>query len=247
MRCSENEAHGRDGGASRSALRLCLPLVITLILLAPLQSASAAVQIESGSTQPLGNSMSHGSTSYLVYYTYPSTAQVGSNVTISLTVRLGQFTGLIEFIVGYELRVQLAVGTQQQQVTISGPGGFNASDFLYPGATWGPINATFPLTEADTGLAPGQSANATFSATLLDSIYVGAPYLHFETEPALTGQGGTFLIQGAATSSTSSTSTTGQSSRQTFLPYALLASGAVLVAAAIFMPRGPRPSPSTQK
>jgi hypothetical protein len=224
-----------------------LPLLMTLILLAPFQSAGAAVQIESGSTQQLGNTMSHGSTSYVIFYTYPSAAQVGSNLTISLSLRVQAFSGVIEFAVGYEMRVQLFVGTEQQQVTISGPAGFNSSAFLFPGATWGPINATFPLTEADTGLAVGQSTNATFSATLLDNIYVGAPYLIYETEPAMTGQGGTLLIQNVGTSSASSTSTTGTSSGQTLLPYALLASGAVLIAAAIFIPRGPRPPPPNQK
>jgi hypothetical protein len=252
MRYSENKGHGREGGGGeRPALRTFLPLLITLILLAPFQGASAAVQIESGTTQSLGNTMSHGSTSYVIYYTYPSSAQVGSNLTISLSLRVQAFTGVIEFTVGYEMRIQLFIGAQSQQVTISGPAGFNSSAFLYPGGTWGPINATFPLTAANTGLAVGQSTNATFSATLLDSVYVGAPYLIFETEPAMTGDGGTLLIQNdvaSSTSSASSTSTTGPTSGQTLLPYALLASGAVLIAAAIFTPRGPRPPPSpTQK
>jgi hypothetical protein len=244
MQSSEKE--GRERGGARSALRPYLPLLMALILLAPLQSATAAVQIESGSTQALGNTMSHGSTSYIIYYTYPSAAQVGSNLTISLSLRVQAFSGVIEFAVGYEMRVQLAIGTEQQQVTISGPAGFNSSAFLYPGATWGPVNATFPLTEADTDLAIGQSTNATFSATLLDTVYVGAPYLIYETEPAMTGQGGTLLIQNEVTSSVSSTSTTGPTGGQT-LPYILLASGAVLIAAAIFIPRGPRPLTPNQK
>jgi hypothetical protein len=96
----------------------------------------------------------------------------------------------------------------------------------------------------------GQSANATFSITLLDSIYVGAPYLIIETEPPMQGQGGTLLVQNSvATSatSTSSGSTIGQNSSPGLLPYALLASGAALIAAAVFVPRGPRPPPSNQK
>src|SRR5580698_8155335 len=100
MRRNENGGHGREGPGLRSALGTCLPLLIALILLAPFQGASAAVQIESGTTQSLGNTMSHGSTSYVIYYTYPSVAQVGSNLTISLSLRVQAFTGVIEFTVG---------------------------------------------------------------------------------------------------------------------------------------------------
>jgi len=249
MHHSENEGRGLGRGARR-ALLLYLPLVATLILLAPFQTAMAAAQIESGTTQQLGNVTNQGTTSYVIYYTYPSTAPVGSNLTISLSLHVGSFSGVIEFIVGYEMQVQLYVGAQEQQVTLAGPGGFNASSFLYPGGIWGPVNATFPLTENNTGLALGQSTNATFSVTLLDSIYVGAPYLHIETENPMQGQGGTILIENAVTSTTSSTSigsTTSNSGSQTLLPYALLASGAVLIAGAIVLPRGPRSPPPNQK
>jgi hypothetical protein len=230
----------------RMLLRRFLPFVFALILLAPFQGASAAVPIISGSTQQLGNNESHGSTSYVVDFTYPATAQVGTNVTISLSLHVGQFTGLIEYITAYELEVQLFVGAQEQQVVLYGPAGFNSSSFLYPGGIWGPNNATFPLTQLNTGLAPGQSTNATFSVVLLDTDEIGYPYLTYVTEPAMTGDGGTFLVENqvaSSTTSTSNTSTSSQSAGQTVLPYTLLASGAVLMAAAVFLPRGPR-SPS---
>jgi hypothetical protein len=202
--------------------------------------------MESGQTQQLGNNLAGGDTSYIIYYTYPSTAQVGSNLTISLSLRVGAFSGVLQFILAYEMKVELFVGQQEQQVTISGPGGFNASAFLYPGGIWGPINATFPLTENDTGLAVGQSTNATFSATLLDTVYVGAPYFKYTPESPVQGQGGTLLVQNEVASSTSN-STTGKGTGQTLLPYALLASGAVLIAGAILVPRGPKPPPPNQK
>jgi hypothetical protein len=247
MHSEEKDEHGR--GRARSTFKRYLPLLLTLTLLGTFQSAGAAVQIISGSTEQLGNTMSHGSTTYVVDYTYPSVAQVGTNLTISLSLHVGEFSGIIGYITAYQLQVALDVGSQQLQVTLYGPGGFNASSFLYPGGIWGPNNATFPLTEANTGLAVGQSANATFSVTLLDSVAIGYPYNQYETEPAMQGQGGTLLIQNAVastTSSTSSTSTSG-STGQAVLPYALLASGAVLIAAAVFLPRGPRQTPPSQK
>ncbi len=234
---------GENRRRGRILLRRFLPLVFALILLAPSQGATAAVQIISGSTQQMGNTESHGSTSYVVDFTYPATAQVGTNLTISVSLHVGQFTGIIEYITAYELEVQLFVGAQEQQVTLYGPAGFNSSSFLYPGGIWGPNNATFPLTQLNTGLAPGQSANATFSVVLLDTDEIGYPYLTYVTEPAMTGDGGTLLVQNqvaSSTTSTSSTPTASQSAGQTVLPYALLASGAVLMAAAVFFPRRPQ-------
>jgi hypothetical protein len=234
----------RSRGRGRALLKRTAPLVFVLTLLVAFQGAGAAVQLVSGSTQELGNTMAHGSTSYIVDYTYPATAQVGTNLNISLTLRVGQFSGLIDYITAYELKVLLFVGSQTMNATLYGPAGFNSSSFLYPGGIWGPNNATFPLTEANTGLGPGQSANATFSVTLLDTDEISYPYLTYVTEPAMTGNGGTLVVENqvaSSTTSTSSTSTSGQSSGQTILPYALLASGAVLMAAAVFYPRGPRP------
>ncbi|MDA4133522.1 MAG: hypothetical protein OK454_10435, partial [Thaumarchaeota archaeon] len=96
-------------------------------------------------------------------------------------------------------------------------------------------------------LAQGEAANATFSITLQDSAAIGAPYNIYETEPAMEGLGGSLAVQNDVVSSTSSASTTAPSSAQTLLPYALLASGAVLIAAAVFLPRGPRSPPPSQK
>ncbi len=241
MRASDGGGRdGRERGVRR-AIRLLTALAFVLLISA--RSANAAVQTISGTTETFGNTLTQGNTSYNVLYTYPSVAEVGSNLTISLTLHINAFSGQIEYIYGYGLEAQLFVGTHELHQTIYGPAGFNASSFLYPGAYWGPKNFTFPLTENNTGLAKGQSANATLQITLRDTVYYGVPVLGYMTEPAMQAQGGTFLVENAVASSTTSTSTTGQSSGQSsVLPYALLASGAVLMAAAVFLPRGPRPS-----
>jgi hypothetical protein len=237
----------KGGRSKRAMLKPYLPFLLALILFSSFQSATAAPQIESGVTQQLGNNLAHGTTSYVVDYTYPSTAQVGTNLTIGVTLRVQQFTGIIEYITAYELTVQLFVGSQVLQSTVYGPVGFNSSSYLYPGGIWGPNNATFALTEADTGLTRGQSANASFSVILLDTVYFGVPIISYQTEPAMTGQGGSFVVQDEVTSSTTTTSTNGQASGQTIIPYALLASGAVLMAAAVFFPRGPKSSSPSQR
>src|SRR5579863_208817 len=125
MRGNKKDNHVDGGRGSRTTLRPYLQVLLALILLIPFQTASAAVQIVSGQTQTLGNNTAHGTTSYVVDYTYPATAQVGTNLNISLTLRVGQFGGLVQYITAYELEVQLFVGTQQLTTQINGPIAFN--------------------------------------------------------------------------------------------------------------------------
>ncbi len=217
-----------------------LPAFFAMGLLLSLQSANAAVQVTSGVTQPFGNALPQGTTSYVVFYSYPSKAQVGQNLTIELTLHPLPFSGVLQYISGYSLGAQVFVGNNVLASTKFGPEGVNKSgDFLYPGGYWGPINFTFPLTEANTGLAKGDSANATLSIILHDVVYYGEPVLTYETEPAMQADGGSFLIQNEVASSSTTTSTVGQGGGQTLLPYALMTSGAILMVAAVFLPRRP--------
>jgi len=217
-----------------------LPVFFATGLLLSLQSANAAVQMTSGVTQPFGNTLPQGTTSYAVYYSYPSKAQVGQNLTIALTLHVLAFSGVLAYISGYSLGAQVFIGNDVLSSTKFGPEGTNKSgDFLYPGGDWGPINFTFPLTEANTGLTKGDSANATLSIILHDVVYYGEPVLTYETEPAMQADGGNLLIENGVASSTATTSTVGQGGGQTLLPYALVASGAILMVAAVFLPRRP--------
>ncbi|HVB95061.1 MAG TPA: hypothetical protein VND41_00480 [Nitrososphaerales archaeon] len=243
---SEKDGRGREGRARPSALRL-FPVLFTLVLLISFQGANAAVQVTSGVTQQMGNILPQGNTSYEVLYSYPSTADVGTNLTIALTLHITAFSGQIEYILGYALEAQLFIGGYELNSTIFGPSGFNSSAFLYPGAYWGPNNFTFPLTQVNSGLAKGQSANASLNIILRDTVYYGVPVLRYFTEPAMEAQGGSLLIENPVASTTTSTSTSSQGGGQTLLPYALLGSGAVLMVAAAFLPRGPRSAQASQK
>lgn len=232
--------------ATRNTLRLA-PVILVMLLVGSFQGANADVQMTSGTTPTIGNTLNKGSTSYFVLYSYPSVAQVGTNLTIQLTLHVNQFTGIVEYIVGYALEAQIFIGSTALSANVFGPAGFNASSFLYPGAYWGPNNLTIPLTAANTGLAEGQSDNATVRITLRDTVYYGVPVIGYQTEPAMEATGGSLLIQNGVTST--STSTSGGSaggSGQSVIPYALLAAGAVLMVAAVFVPRRPRPSQPIQ-
>jgi hypothetical protein len=210
-----------------------------VILLACSQTVDAVST--TGATKTIGNVITnYGTTSYVIYYSYASVANVGTNLTISLTLHVNQFTGYIEYIQGYSLGLRLFVGKSSLQETVNGPEGLNRT--LYPGATWGPENFTFPLNESDTGVTPGTSENATLAVTLSDTAWFGEPWNIFMTEPPMETQAGSLIIQNQPTSSTTSASTATRSGgSQSLLLYALLASVAVLIVAAALILRRPRP------
>lgn len=232
----------RHGSAKRRAFGF-LPLVVAFALLLSFQAVRAA-PITTGETPVMGNTLDEGVTSYNVYYSYPSVAQVGTNLTIDLSLHLNQFEGQVEYINGYSLKAQLFVGQDVLTQSVYGPPGFN---YLFPGATWGPENMTFALTEADTGVALGTSVNATLAVTLEDTVFYGVPENGYESEPPMEAQAGSLIIENQVATSTTSTSTTTQSSALTILPYALVGSGAVLMAAAVLLPRGPRSTQESTK
>jgi hypothetical protein len=210
------------------------------ILLACSQTVDA-VSMTTGMTQTIGNVLTNeGTTSYVIYYSYPSVAYVGTNLTISLSLHVNQFSGYVEYIQGYRLGLQLFVGENSLQETINGPEGLNRT--LYPGATWGPENFTFPLNESDTGVTPSTSENATLAVTLGDTVWFGEPWNVFMTEPPMETQAGSLIIENQPISSTTSVSTAARSGgSQSLLLYALLASVAVLIVAAALIGRRPRP------
>jgi hypothetical protein len=210
----------------RPSRRLVLSSLAAIILLAPLQATTATT----GATNTIGNDIPGiGTTSYVVRYSYPSMARVGTNLTISLTLHLNEFGGEVEYIDKYAMELQLFVGANVLSETINGPVAQNAS--LYPGAEWGPENFTFPLTESGTGVAPGTSENATLMVTLEDSVFyyglgaIEGMGLYEETEPSMQASAGSLVIANPPTSSLT-THSTGSRGVETDLPYYLAAAAA---------------------
>lgn len=229
----------RHGNAKRRALRVSLPALVALVLLVSFRVVSA-VPITSGTSPTVGNILNQGAggvTSYNVYYSYPSVAQVGTTLTIDLSLHLNQFSGEVEFIAAYSMKAELYVGTNLLEQTVLGPSQTNPFSFLYPGSTWGPEGFNFSLTEANTGVAPGTSANATLAVVIEDSPYYGYPGNIFGTEPPMTAAVGSLIIENVAANNATSTSTTTQSGGPTLLPYILVASGVVMLITAVFIPR----------
>jgi hypothetical protein len=245
----------RKRATGRSALFGLLPIVLTaMILFFSAQNIYGAVPLTTGSST-VGNTLEYGTTSYTISYSYPSTVQVGTNMNMTLTMRVNSLTGLVEYTTTYSLLVIVFIGSNQVVGNVTAP---NGSPFLYPGSDWGPNNVTIPITAANTGLTAGQTGNASVSIILNDYIFYGGAVTYYSTEPPMTGGGGTFIVQDAVqTSSSASSSSAGSSTStsstggspangtQNYLPYVLLGAGAVLLIGAIVLPRGPRPVAAT--
>ena len=228
----------------RATLKGGSPAILTMMLLISFQGASAAVQTTSGSTPPMGNTLPRGTTSYVIYYSYPSTAQVGTNLTIELTLHVVSLTGIVQYTSNYNLEAQVFIGTHSLNGSVHSPPG---SPNLYAGSSWGPHNVTIPLTAENTGLARGESANATIALTLNDYVLYGAPIYAFGPESPMQGPGGSLVIQNGVASASTSTGGLGFGAGQTYLPYLLLALGAIILVAAVFFLRGPRSPQANQR
>jgi hypothetical protein len=212
-------------------------LLGAMVFLTPIQTTEAAVQVASGAVQ-LSNTLSVGDTAYSVNYSYPSVAQVGTNLTIALTLHVDSLTGLVEYVFNYGLVVEVFIGQSVLNASIySG----NGAPYLYPGATWGPNNFTIPLTEGDTGLSPGASANASVTIILMDTLWWGGQLSILHTEPAMQGSGANIVIQNPAESTKSHTTVQTAGKRDTYLPYELLALGSALVVSGVFVSLTSRP------
>ena len=215
-----------------------------MVFLILVQNIYAAVQNTSGTTQ-LSNTLTVGDTAYSVEYSYTSTAQVGTNLTITFTLHIDSLTGLIEYLYSYSLVADVSIGQHE----LSGSAfSSNGADYLYPGSSWGPNNITIPLTADNTGLAKGASTNATVSVTQEDTEWWGGQLSIFQTEPAMQGAAGSLVIQNSvAPTTTSSTNNQVAGQTQTYLPYALLGSAAILAVLAVFLPDGPRSHQANQR
>jgi hypothetical protein len=220
---------GGDAFQHRASLRGVLFAALAVLVLTSLGSSAHAE--ETSGTVQLGNSLKYGDTSYSVDYTFPAAAQVGTNLTIDVTLHVDSLTGLLQYISAYVLSAKVFVGNQQINGSVSLT---QDKNFLYPGQTWGPYNITIPLSENDTGLAKGEEANATVGIILQDSVFNGSPYNVLSTEPPMEGAAGSLLIVNPTTSALTNHSIAGQGG-ETYLPYFLLTgAGLVVVLAAAF-------------
>jgi hypothetical protein len=228
--------HPLAGRTHRAAAGCALLLAATLLLAS--QPGKASPGSTSGNVS-LSNILEYGNTQYSVEYSYPSVAQVGSNLTITLTLTVVSQTGLVDFTTSYDLLVDVFVGNEPPLT-----GSINSnltSPNLYQGARWGPNNVTIPLTAANIDLSKGQSANATVGITLEAGVYYDPPIDTAETQPAMQGQAGALVIQNGVHTIGSSV---GAGAGQSYVTLTLVSSGVVLIVIAVLLPHRPKPPSS---
>src|ERR1035438_8988814 len=102
----KSSCDGVDGRTTPSRLLLLLSIIVLLI---PVQSLDAAVPVSSGTAQ-LGNVLPYGTTAYSVDYSHPTTADVGTNLTIAFSLHVDSLSGLIDYITGYAIDVYVYIG-----------------------------------------------------------------------------------------------------------------------------------------
>ncbi len=203
-----------------TALRRLSPLLFIFLLTDA--SVLAAPSTMAGSTQMSSSTASGGVDSYTVDYSFPSTVQTGSNLTVTVTLLVSKLSGFGEYISNYAIQVMVYVdfahvlrGTLGSNMSLQG------SPYLYPGARWGPYNVTIPVTESNTGLAPGHSAEANLTIALQNEVFDGGDINTYFPEGSQ-GAAGQLTIQAGGGDQNRPAS-------QNYLSYLLLGAGGVLV------------------
>ena len=176
------------------------------------------------------NSQSYiGYTGLTVSFNTTQVASVGSNLTISAIVSVDNLTGAEDYVRDYVLFAVLLCNDHSTRASVGSP--LPTQRVLYPGATWGPLTLSIPLTRSDTGLSAGQSANASLTLHLVTD--VSYEYVAYRTAgyAQVFGQDGTVVevwSPGGAPQS---------GANQSVAPYLLLI-GSVLLVMAAALPRG---------
>lgn len=137
------------------------------------------------------------SQSYLGYaqltvaYNATATASVGTDLAVTATVSVDNLTGSEQYIRDYVLVATLLCDDRTVNSSLGSP--VPTQRYLYPGARWGPLNFSIPITEGDTGLAPGQTANASLTLDLITDVSYDSPGLRLSGYAPVYGEGSVFV------------------------------------------------------
>jgi hypothetical protein len=127
-----------------------------------------------------------------VSYSAPASAVVGKNLTVSAMVTVNDLTGAENDVRDYVLVVILFCNEHSVNSSQGSP--TPTQRYLYPGAFWGPLNFSIPLTEQDTGLSPGDSANASVTLRLITDVSYDSPGYRLSGYAPVFGDGSTFIL-----------------------------------------------------
>jgi hypothetical protein len=157
-----------------------------MVLAQPASGETYAKQFEVTSQSYLGYAQ------FTVSYDTPASAVVGKNLSVTAVVTVDDLTGAENDVRDYVLLV--IVFCNDHSVNSSQGSPTPTQRYLYPGAFWGPLNFSIPLTEADTGLSPGRAANASVTLRLITDISYDSPGYRLSGYAPVFGDGGTFVL-----------------------------------------------------
>ena len=133
-----------------------------------------------------------GYAQFTVSYNSSASAAVGTNLTVSAVVTVDSLTGAENDVRDYVLLVILFCNDHSVNSSLGSP--TPTERVLYPGARWGPLNYSIPLTDEDTGLSPGQTANASVTLRLITDISYDSPGYRMSGYAPVFGDGSTFVL-----------------------------------------------------
>ena len=195
-----------------------------MALAKPASGETYAKQFEVTSQSYLGYAQ------FTVSYNAPASAVVGTNLTVSAVVTVNDLTGAENDVRDYVLLVILFCDNHSVNGSQGSP--TPTQRYLYPGAFWGPLNFSIPLTEGDTGLSPGDTANASVTLRLITDISYDSPGYRLSGYAPVFGDGSTFvLVQDPGTAGAASRGAAVQG--VPLVPSLLVGCGVVLLAASI--------------
>ncbi len=212
---------------SHSSLEKVLLVLIASSMVLSGVSVQALGPNESGTTH-LSSSGAYGSSYFTVNYQYQSTVSTGSNLVVSLTLHVDSITGQEAYILNYEFVVTVYVDLSH--VLKAAVGEVNLANntgqgrVLYPGAHWGPVNVTLPVSSSNTGIPTGQLKNANVSITLNFEAWIGTPY-DYDLPEGAQASAGAVQING------------GTNSGSNLPAYALVAGGVGIAIAVLVLSR----------
>ena len=194
-------------------------LVATVTLVQPATASTYDKRFEVTSQSYLGYAQ------FTVTYNSSSTATVGSNLSVNATVTVDALTGAENDVRDYVLLVILFCN--DRSVNSSLGSSTPTQRYLYPGAFWGPLNFSIPLTEEDTGLSPGQTTNASVTLRLITDVSYDSPAYRMNGYAPVFGDGSTFVLIRDPGSQPGASG--GSASQDALLLPLLLVGGAVLL------------------
>lgn len=231
----------RDASQQRRIESSRYLLLATIAILLVGTAFAHPVSAESFNRQFEVNSQTYlGDAQLTVSYNASAEVVVGGNLIVTAMVSVDNLTGAEQYLRDYVLVATLLSDDHSVNSSVGSP--TPTQRYLYPGARWGPLNFSIPLTQADTGLSPGQTVNASLTLSLITDVsyfsYYAANNQGSGYAPVF-GDGGTFvLIRDPATLQTTAQGGPGIHARP--LSFLLFGGGALVLAVTFAAFRKPR-------